>query len=132
MKNKIATIILNRNTPKLGNSIYEHLLEYERNISDIFLIEAGTEKNLMSDYFTWHNNELAKLGLRLHETDTPPRALAVGTPFDNTNMLYTAEPIRPVHAVSDDELIGAAEADKVKLNINHASLDLVKKAARTN
>ena len=83
-------------------------------------------------YMYWHNNELTKLGLRLHETDTPPRALAVGTPFDNTNMLYTAEPICPVHAVSDDELIGAAEADKVKLNINHASLDLVKKAARTN
>lgn len=66
MKNKIATIILNRNTPKLGNSIYEHLLEYERNISDIFLIEAGSEKNLMSDYFTWHNNEpeVVKKGLR--------------------------------------------------------------------
>lgn len=61
-----ATIILNRNLPKETNNLVEHFKKYDGNFTDIFVIEAGSEKNNLSKYCTWYNNspKVMKNGLR--------------------------------------------------------------------
>ena len=63
---KVATIILNRNLPEPTNKLFEFLTKEESNLSDIFIIEAGSNKNNLSKYYTWHENspEVIKNGLR--------------------------------------------------------------------
>ena len=63
---KTATIILNRNLPEETNSLVEHLLNYDGKFTDIFVIEAGSDKELLSKYCTWHvtTPEVIKKGLR--------------------------------------------------------------------
>jgi hypothetical protein len=63
---KTATIILNRNLPKETDSLVEHILEFDGNHTDIFVVEAGSEKNNLSKYCTWHVNtpDVIKQGLR--------------------------------------------------------------------
>ena len=63
---KIATIILNRNLPKVTDRLYEHLLEYDGDLSDIFVVEAGSDENRLSRYATWYANspEVLANGLR--------------------------------------------------------------------
>ena len=51
---KTATIILNRNLPQETDRLVEHLMEYDGKYSDFFVIEAGSEKNNLSKYHTWH------------------------------------------------------------------------------
>ena len=51
---KVATIILNRNLPAVTDSLYEHILEHDGESTDIFVIEAGSDKDKMSRYVTWH------------------------------------------------------------------------------
>jgi len=63
---KTATIILNRNLPKETNSLVEHLKKYDGNHTNIFVVEAGSDKNNLSKYCTWHvetDNEVKK-GMR--------------------------------------------------------------------
>ena len=62
----IATIILNRNLPDPTDKLYEHLVKFDNQETDIFVIEAGSEKNNLSQYCTWHANtdEIKKVGLR--------------------------------------------------------------------
>ena len=46
--NKTATIILNRNLPEETNRLVEHLLNFDNKFTDIFVIEAGSDKELLS------------------------------------------------------------------------------------
>ena len=63
---KTATIILNRNLPKVTDALVEHLKKNDGDSTDIFVIEAGSDKNNLSKYCTWHleTEEASKYGLR--------------------------------------------------------------------
>ena len=63
---KTATIILNRNLPKETDALVEHLKENDDDLTDIFVVEAGSDKNNLSKYCTWHleTEEVLKNGLR--------------------------------------------------------------------
>jgi len=63
---KTATIILNRNLPKVTDALVEHLKKNDSDSTDIFVIEAGSDKNNLSKYCTWHleTEEALKYGLR--------------------------------------------------------------------
>ena len=54
--NKTATIILNRNLPELTDKLVEHLKEFDMNYTDVFVIEAGSEKTNLSKYCTWYDD----------------------------------------------------------------------------
>ena len=51
---KTATIVLNRNLPEPTNKLVEHLKYFDNGYTDIFVIEAGSDKNKLSKYCTWH------------------------------------------------------------------------------
>ncbi len=63
---KIATLILNRNLPEATDKLIDHLNTYDSNLTDIFVIEAGSDDDKLSKHCSWHANwEDAKLhGLR--------------------------------------------------------------------
>ena len=63
---KVATIILNRNLPHETNSLYEHLKVFDEQETDIFIIEAGSDSDRLSKYYTWHVDDPStrKIGLR--------------------------------------------------------------------
>ena len=63
---KTATIILNRNLPRETNNLVEHLLNHDGKHNDIFVVEAGSDKDKLSKYCTWHITTPAviKQGLR--------------------------------------------------------------------
>jgi len=63
---KTATIILNRNLPKETNALVENLKKNNGDSTDIFIVEAGSGKNNLSKYFTWHveTEEVIKHGMR--------------------------------------------------------------------
>ena len=63
---KTATIILNRNLPEETNALVEHLMKLDDGYTDIFVIEAGSDKGNLSKYCTWHVNteEVVKHGMR--------------------------------------------------------------------
>ena len=66
MMKPIATLILNRNLPKVTDRLYRLLKKNEGSITDIFVIEAGSNKNNLSKYATWYANtkNIKKKGLR--------------------------------------------------------------------
>ena len=66
MSKEVATIILNRNLPKVGDRLIRHLKKYDSDISDFYLIEAGSDKDKLSKYCTWYvnNPSTMKNGLR--------------------------------------------------------------------
>ncbi len=63
---KIATIILNRNLPEVTERLYGHLSEYDGDLTDIYVVEAGSDRSKLSRYTTWHANsdEVVANGLR--------------------------------------------------------------------
>lgn len=63
---KTATIILNRNLPEVTNFLVENLVELDGSHTDIFVIEAGSDKDKLSKYCTWHvtSPEVIRQGLR--------------------------------------------------------------------
>jgi hypothetical protein len=63
---KTAIIILNRNLPKETNKLVEHLIKFDNDHADIFVVEAGSDKDRLSKYCTWHVNtrEIMKHGMR--------------------------------------------------------------------
>ena len=63
---KTATIILNRNLPEETNALVEHLMKHDGDHTDIFVVEAGSDKDKLSKYCTWHvtTAEAVKHGLR--------------------------------------------------------------------
>jgi hypothetical protein len=52
----IATIILNRNLPKVTDKLYRKIKKNEGYLTDIFVVEAGSLKENLSKYATWHAN----------------------------------------------------------------------------
>ena len=66
MKKRIATIILNRNLPGPTDQLCDHLLEFDGNHTDIFVVEAGSDIENLSKNTTWHANwpEAIESGLR--------------------------------------------------------------------
>lgn len=63
-KNNIAAIILNRNLPIVTDNLYKEIKK--NNKIDIFIVEAGSDKNKLSKYCTWYADwpEAKKMGLR--------------------------------------------------------------------
>jgi hypothetical protein len=66
MMKRAATLILNRNLKEPTEKLVEHLLIYDKDTTDIFVIEAGSDSDQLSRYCTWHANwpEAVKNGLR--------------------------------------------------------------------
>jgi hypothetical protein len=62
----IATIILNRNLPAVTERLYEHLVKYDGDYTDIYVVEAGSDAGKLSRYATWHANsdDILRNGLR--------------------------------------------------------------------
>ena len=54
---RVATIILNRNLPEPTEKLYEHIYKNESKLTDIFVVEAGSDKDRLSKYCTWHVTE---------------------------------------------------------------------------
>ena len=63
---KSATIILNRNLPAPTDKLYEHLIKYDGKETDVYVLEAGSDKKNLSQYCTWHadSDEIMQQGLR--------------------------------------------------------------------
>lgn len=63
---RVATIILNRNLPKPTDRLYEHLVTYDGAHTDVYVLEAGSDIDKLSQYCTWHadKDEIIKDGLR--------------------------------------------------------------------
>lgn len=63
---RVATIILNRNLPEVTNRLYEHLARFDGDLTDIYVVEAGSDADQLSRYATWHINtpEVIRDGLR--------------------------------------------------------------------
>ena len=53
---KVASLILNRNLPKVTDRLYEHVKKYDGDLTDIFVIESGSDENNLSKYMNWHAN----------------------------------------------------------------------------
>ena len=51
---KAATIILNRNLPRVADKLYEHLSKFDGDTTDIYVVEAGSDPEKLSKYVTWH------------------------------------------------------------------------------
>ena len=49
---KFCTIILNRNLPEVTNKLYTNIKK--NNETDIYVLEAGSDRNKLSKYVTWH------------------------------------------------------------------------------
>ena len=66
MKKKIATLILNRNLPGPTDKLVEHIKKYDDELTDVFVIEAGSDSDKLSKNCTWHANwsEAKEFGLR--------------------------------------------------------------------
>jgi hypothetical protein len=63
---QIATIILNRNLPDVTDRLYEHLTKYDGDLTDIYVVEAGSDQDKLSRYTSWYANsdQIIKDGLR--------------------------------------------------------------------
>lgn len=63
---KIATIILNRNLPEVTDRLYDHLKRFDGDLTDLYVVEAGSDTDKLSRYATWHANseDAIKNGLR--------------------------------------------------------------------
>jgi len=63
---RVATLILNRNLPEPTDKLVKHLKKYDNHLTDIFVIEAGSDNNNLSNFCTWHADwsEARTLGLR--------------------------------------------------------------------
>ena len=51
---RVATIILNRNLAEVTDRLYEHLAQYDEGLTDVFVVEAGSDVEHLSRYATWH------------------------------------------------------------------------------
>src|SRR5688572_26204333 len=51
---RVATIILNRNLPEVADRLYEHLRQHDADATDVFVVEAGSDRNRLSRHTTWH------------------------------------------------------------------------------
>lgn len=63
---KTATIILNRNLPFVTEKLYQCIYNSSKDVTDIFVVEAGSDQNKLSSFSTWWANwdGAMKQGLR--------------------------------------------------------------------
>ena len=63
---KVATVILNRNLPDVTDKLYDHIIKYDNEITDVFIIESGSDPEKLSKNYTWYADwdEVIKNGLR--------------------------------------------------------------------
>lgn len=63
---KTATIVLNRNLPEVTDKLCKNLEKHNPGLTDIFVVESGSNKDSLSSYCTWHANwpEAIDEGLR--------------------------------------------------------------------
>jgi len=63
---RVATIILNRNLPEVTNNLFDHLTKFDGDLTDIYIVEAGSDVNKLSQHLTWHANspDVIRDGLR--------------------------------------------------------------------
>ena len=54
MKKRVATLILNRNLPKPTDNLFNHLKKFDGDLTDIFVIESGSDSNNLSENCTWY------------------------------------------------------------------------------
>ena len=62
----VATIILNRNLPQITDDLYECILRNNSDLTDIYIVESGSDENKLSKYCSWWANwpEAVNNGLR--------------------------------------------------------------------
>jgi len=65
-KNKVGTIILNRNLKKITDNLYEKIFRYNKNFTDIYVVDSGSDHKKKSKYTTWSADwkSAKKKGLR--------------------------------------------------------------------
>lgn len=51
---KVATIVLNRNLPDITDRLCDSLSQYDGDVTDIYVVEAGSDDDKLSRYSTWH------------------------------------------------------------------------------
>lgn len=51
---RVATIVLNRNLPEVTDRLCEHLLRHDGALTDVFVVEAGSDSGRLSRHATWH------------------------------------------------------------------------------
>ena len=56
MKNRVATVILNRNLGTITNNLYKKIYKYNKKYTDIFVIDSGSDVKKKSKYTTWSAN----------------------------------------------------------------------------
>jgi hypothetical protein len=63
---RVATIILNRNLPEVTDSLCDHVQLYDGDVTDIFVVEAGSDIERLSRNVTWYADwpEARTQGLR--------------------------------------------------------------------
>ena len=66
MNKPVATLILNRNLPQISDQLGDHLLKWNGDITDVFVIESGSDANKLSKHKTFWANwpEAIENGLR--------------------------------------------------------------------
>lgn len=50
----VATIVLNRNLPEVTDRLCEHLLRYDGDCTDVFVVESGSAPEKVSRFATWN------------------------------------------------------------------------------
>ena len=63
---KVATIILNRNLPETTDQLCEHLALHDTDSTDVYVLEAGSDKHKLSKYCSWYadTEDIRLWGLR--------------------------------------------------------------------
>jgi hypothetical protein len=63
---RVATIILNRNLPQVTDQLWKQIHDDNHQITDIYVVEAGSDANNLSLHATWYANDPESLrhGLR--------------------------------------------------------------------
>lgn len=51
---RVATIVLNRNLPDVTDELCSHLVKYDFDHTDVFVVEAGSDLDKLSKFATWH------------------------------------------------------------------------------
>jgi len=52
--NKVAAIVLNRNLPEVTDRLCAHLKTHDGDVTDVFVVEAGSDDDRLSQHTTWH------------------------------------------------------------------------------
>jgi hypothetical protein len=63
---RVATLILNRNLPDVTDQLCKHIQQYDGTLTDVFVVEAGSNPEQLSCFTTWHAKwpEAMQHGLR--------------------------------------------------------------------